>query len=211
MESGWGNGIWLSRVPAERDGNEGQTELLPQNPRKTKGLKPQGPRAAWLRHEGDTEPSGRLRHSRVDAQILFWPTILQIKAIHSGEIKAERHEGWREQAIGQKMGVPWTSACWMARPLAHCPVLLPDAGSRAHTSAILPPAPITPQRKMQGLLYREIEQLQRIIQRGSPNKKSQLATQSRYSEEKRKKQTNKLLSSLLCSLRGSYQHETQLF
>lgn len=99
----------------------------------------------------------------------------------------------------------------MVRPLAHCPVLLPDAGSHAHTSAILPPTPITPQRKIQGLLYREIEQLQRIIQHGSPNKKSQLATQSRYSEEKRKKQTNKLLSSLVCSLRGSYQHVTQLF
>ena len=101
--------------------------------------------------------------------------------------KKEGRGAWRrvEQTLEPKMGIPWISACWMVRPLAHAPVLLLDAGSQAHISTILPPTLI--QQKTEGLLFRESEQLQRVILHlGVPQQKTKLATQSLYSEKKGK-------------------------
>lgn len=72
------------------------------------------------------------------------------------------------------------------RPLAHAPVLLPDTGGQAHISAILHPTPI--HQKTEGHLFRESEQLQRVILHlGVPQQKNPAKPLSHSTVRKREK------------------------
>ena len=74
----------------------------------------------------------------------------------------------------------------MGRPLAHAPVLLPDAGGQPHISTILHPTPI--HQKTEGLLFRESGQLQRVILHlGVPQQKNPAKPLSDSTVRKREK------------------------
>ena len=208
IESGWRNFIWLSRVPSETDDRQwGANWVAPIKPQEENGGWAPGPWMVWMRHEWGTRywvedwaqwgrsPGSLLtphsNHLPFSRSELYTPW------------KKEGREAWRrvEQALEPKMGIPWISACWMVRPLAHAPVLLLDAGGQAHISTILPPTPI--QQKTEGLLFRESEQLQRVIRHlGGPPTKNQASHSVTLQWEKGKKQWSSLCiySEVLISL-----------